>query len=152
MKKLIIFFILLFYSNSFYSQLNYNNLIKIANAKTENIEMFMMDNFGMKKIEDTSNGVSIDKKFISIYGNIEDTIAISISNDGKHNQNILSVVLGKNIEISSFKSQLIQNGFFYKGEFNYGNTYIGDSFVIIINHLNDSINYKITVIPKSYRD
>ncbi len=78
MKKLIIFFILLFYSNSFYSQLNYNNLIKIANAKIENIEMFMMDNFGMKKIEDTSNGVSIDKKFISIYGNIEDTIAISI--------------------------------------------------------------------------
>ena len=39
MKKLIIFFILLFYSNSFYSQLNYNNLIKIANAKTENIEI-----------------------------------------------------------------------------------------------------------------
>lgn len=153
MKKLIIFFILLFYSNSFYSQLNYNNLIKIANAKIENIEMFMMDNFGMVIYEDNSKGVNINKKFTNIYGGLDDTIVISVLNDGKHNQNLLDIHTGKNIDLTYLKSQLLQNGYIYKGKSEFGNAYLGNEFIITIKNLNNSIDSVQTfVMPISYKD
>ena len=153
MKKAYLIFILFFLSNLFYSQLNYNNLIKIANAKIENIEMFMMDNFGMVIYEDNSKGVNINKKFTNIYGGLDDTIVISVLNDGKHNQNLLDIHTGKNIDLTYLKSQILQNGYVFKGKSEFGNTYLGSEFIIIINNLNNSVNStKTFIMPISYKD
>lgn len=147
MKKILLFFTI-FYSNFFYSQIDYDNLIKFTNLSPFTCESYLSDSFGIIKKIDKSKNNMINKTFCGNCNSIDDLIKLQLTNDGKHNRNVLILDLGKNISLVNLKSQFLKNGCQYNGFTEMGFAYDCSDTYFAINY--NKFN-SILIIPKEYK-
>lgn len=120
MKKIYIIIVALFFVNLTNSQdLNIKFLEQIAGVSFWSIDDVMENGYGFKKMKEENKGK--EKTYVKgDPNNFSTVIMIKILNT-KTTLNTLDVMVGKGYNIEKLKSNLVDNGYLYKGsnEYNY---------------------------------